>query len=210
MKLYQFAYSPYANKVRKVLELKRLKHEVIEVPYLERAEVVRWTNQVVLPILVDGDRGVADSPAITAYLDDRYSPNLRPGVAAAIESWVDSTLEDVAFRIASPAVEQKVAALNGGRDDARAMYRYVKERKFGVGCIEAWARDRTQLTARLRALVAMLAQPSPFFLGDAPTLADAAVYGNFYMLEWAMPGWVARELPHLVEWYERIDREGRV
>ena len=59
------------------------------------------------------------------------------------------------------------------------------------------------LTARLRALVASL-RPSPFLLGDKPTVADAAVYGNFWMLEWAMPGWVARELPHLTEWYERI------
>lgn len=203
MKLYQFAYSPYAAKVRKVLELKRLPHEVIEVPYLDRREVVRLSNQVVLPMLVDGDRAIADSPAITAYLDERYAPNLRPGVAAAIESWADSTFEDVAFRIASPAVEPKVAALNGGRDDARAMYRYVKERKFGVGCIDAWARDQTQLTAKLRALATML-RPDSFLLGDEPTLADAAVYGNLFMLEWAMPGWVARELPHLAEWYARI------
>jgi glutathione S-transferase len=203
MKLYQFAYSPYAAKVRKVLELKRLAHECIEVPYLDRQDVVRLTHQVVVPVLVDGDRAIYDSPAITAYLDDRYSPSLRPGVAAAIESWADTTLEDVAFRIASPAVEPKVAALNGGRDDARAMYRFVKERKFGAGCIDAWARDRTQLTARLRALVDTL-RPSPFLLGDEPTLADAAVYGNFWMLEWATPGWVAREVPHLAEWYARI------
>ena len=207
MKLYQFAYSPYAAKVRKVLELKRLEYECIEVPYLDRQEVVRLTNQVVVPVLVDGDRAIHDSPAITAYLDDRYSPNLRPGVAAAIESWADTTLEDVAFRIASPAVEPKVAALNGGRDDARAMYRFVKERKFGAGCIDAWARDRTQLTARLRALVEEL-RPAPFLLGDEPTLADAAVYGNFRMLEWAMPGWTAREVPHLAEWYALIERTG--
>jgi glutathione S-transferase len=104
---------------------------------------------VVVPILVDGDRAIHDSPAIT---DEHYTPNIRPGVAAAIESWADTTLEDVAFRIASPAVEPKVAALNGGREDARAMYRFVKERKFGPGCIDAWARDQAQLTSRLRAL----------------------------------------------------------
>jgi glutathione S-transferase len=205
MKLYQFAYSPYAAKVRKVLELKGLAYECIEVPYLDRREVVRWTNQVVVPVLVDGDRAIHDSPAIAAYLDDRYSPNLRPGVAAAIESWSDTTLEDIAFRIASPAVEPKIAALNGDRDDARAMYRFVKERKFGAGCIDAWARDQTQLTARLCAMVESL-RPSPFLLGDAPTLADAAVYGNFWMLEWAMPGWVWREVPHLADWYARIDK----
>jgi glutathione S-transferase len=87
------------------------------------------------------------------------------------------------------------------------VYRFVKERKFGPGCIDSWARDSAQLKARLRALVTSLA-PSPFMLGDRPTLADAAIYGNFYMLEWAMPGWVARELPQLAEWYALMERTG--
>jgi hypothetical protein len=30
------------------------------------------------------------------------------------------------------------------------------------------------------------------------------VWGNFFMLEWAMPGWVAEHLPGLSEWYTRV------
>ncbi|HUS33332.1 MAG TPA: glutathione S-transferase family protein [Kofleriaceae bacterium] len=221
LRLYQFAYSPYAAKVRLVLDLKGLAYDLIEVPYMDRTEVVRLTNQVVVPVLTD-DRGgssaesriaIHDSPRITAYLDEHYAPNLRPTAAAVVfEQWADSTFEDVAFRIASPMVEPRMAALNGGRIDAAGMYRFVKERKFGAGCIDQWARDTPALTARLRDLAAPLARTltgQPYLLGAEPTLADAAVWGNLYMLESVAAGWVARELPELAAWYARLAERTR-
>lgn len=213
IRLYQFAYSPYAAKVRLVLDLKRLDYDLIEVPYLDRTEVMRLTHQIVVPVLTDGAVTLHDSPRITAHLDERYAPNLRPTAAAVVfEQWADGAFEDIAFRIASPLVEPRMAALNGGREDARGMYRFIKERKFGPGCIDHWARTTPELTARLRELAAPLARTlaeSPFLLGAEPTLADAAVWGNLYMLEWASPGWVARELPALTPWYARLAERTR-
>jgi glutathione S-transferase len=180
---------------------------------MDRTEVARLTNQVVLPILTDGETAIHDSPRITAYLDERYAPNLRPTAAAVVfEQWADSTFEDVAFRIASPMVERRITELNQGRADARAMYRYVKERKFGSGCVDQWARDTPALTSRLRDLAAPLArtlEAQPYLLGADPTLADAAVWGNLAMLEWASPGWVAREMPELAAWYARLAERTR-
>lgn len=213
LRLYQFAYSPYASKVRLVLHLKGLAFDLVEVPYMDRTEVVRLTNQVVLPILTDGDTAIHDSPRITAYLDERYAPNLRPTAAAVVfEQWADAVFEDVAFRIASPMVEAKITELNSGRTDARGMYRYVKERKFGPGCIDQWARDTPSLIARLRTLAAPLArtlETQAFLLGAEPTLADAAIWGNLAMLEWTSPGWVAKEMPELASWYARLAERTR-
>lgn len=203
MKLYQFAYSPYAAKVRKYLELQRRTFTIVEVPYMERHEVAALSGQIVLPILVDGPTVVADSARITAYLDGAT----RDATAVVYEAWADTILEDVAFRLASAPVEKRMVELNRGREDARAMYRFVKERKFGAGCIDAWAAQSPTLVAKLRALLAPLAQKlqaQPFLLGASPTLADAAVWGNLHMLDWAMPGWVARELPELAAWYGRM------
>ena len=212
MKLFQFAYSPYAAKVRKCLELKGLAHELVEVPYLDRQEVAQLTGGIiVLPVLADGDQVICDSPRITDHLDRHYAPTLRPpplGAAGAVfESWCDQVFEDVAFRLASPAVEERIAELNGGRQDARAMYRFIKERKFGTGCIDSWRDHAPELRDRLRALAAPLARTvveQPFLLGARATIADAAVYGNLYMLDWAMPGWVATSMPELSAWYERV------
>jgi glutathione S-transferase len=200
--------------VRKCLELKSLAHELVEVPYMDRQKVAELTGGVImLPVLADGATVVCDSPRITAYLDQRYAPSLRPApllaAASVFESWADQVLEDVAFRLASPVVERRVAALNGGREDARAMYRFVKERKFGGGCIDAWARGAGELTDRLQAMLAPLGrtlEAQPFLLGARATVADAAVYGNLFMLEWGTPGWVAAHAPGLVEWYARIER----
>lgn len=203
MKLYQFAYSPYAAKVRKYLQIKNRAFDVIEVPYMERQEVAKLSGQVVLPVLVDGATVVADSARITGYLDGAN----RDAVAVVFEQWADSVLEDVAFRLASPGVEKRMIEINPGREDARAMYRFVKERKFGAGCIDQWAANSKELTAKLRALLAPLAvklAAQPFLLGERPTLADAAVWGNLAMLEWATPGFVAREVPEINEWFRRL------
>ena len=203
MKLYQFIYSPYAAKVRKYLELQKRSFDIVEVPYMDRQEVAKLSGQIVLPVLVDGATVVADSARITAYLD---GPN-RDAAAVVFEQWADSVFEDVAFRLASPHVEKRMIELNPGREDARAMYRYVKERKFGAGCIDQWAANSKELTAKLRALLAPLTAKlaaQPFLLGDKPTLADAAVWGNLAMLEWATPGFVAREVPEISEWFRRL------
>jgi len=77
----------------------------------------------------------------------------------------------------------------------------VKERKFGAGCVDAWERDREALVARVRHLLAptlRTLRARPFLFGDAPTLADAALYGNCAMLAEASPtilGAIAEELP---------------
>jgi len=45
-------------------------------------------------------------------------------------------VEDIAFRVASPGLEKRMASHNGGRADASAWFRWIKERKFGPGCIQ--------------------------------------------------------------------------
>jgi glutathione S-transferase len=212
MKLYQFSYSPFAAKVRKCLELKGLAFEIVEVPYMDRRELVALTGgSILVPVLADGPTVVSNSPRITAYLDERYPPSLRPGPlggpVTVFEQWADEILEDVAFKIAAPTQEQTMAARNGGRQDAAAMYRFVKERKFGVGCIDAWRAGEAQLIEKLSALLAPLAvtvAEQPYFFGERPTVADAAVYGIFYMLDSVLPGRLASLAPGLVDWYRRV------
>src|SRR4051794_12754069 len=101
MKLYQFAFSAYATKVRKCLQLKGLAFEQIEVPYLDRRALLAVTGGTIsVPVLEDGGEVVADSPRITAYLDRRYPRSLREDpLAEILESWSDNVLEDTAFRL---------------------------------------------------------------------------------------------------------------
>jgi glutathione S-transferase len=159
-------------------------------------------------VLEDEGRVVTDSARITAYLDERYPPSLRGDpLAVVIEQWAEGPLEDVAFRVATPGLEARFAQLQGGREDARALFRLVKERRYGAGCVEAWRRDADALSVRLCDLLAPVAEAvarRPFLLGETPSLADAAVYGQLVMVECGAPGWIAVRMPSLRDWSERV------
>ncbi len=209
MRLYSFWYSPYVAKVKKCLELKGLAFDVVEVPYLDRRELVAKTGGYVhVPVLEDGAEVVTDSARIAAYLDARYRPSLREDpLAVVVEQWAEGPLEDAAFRVAAPGMEDRFAELQGGREDARAIWCLMKERRYGAGCIDAWRRDRDALTLNLTEMLAPIASVvarRPFLLGDAPTLADAAVYGQFFMLEAAKPGWIAAHAAAMSPWFVRV------
>jgi glutathione S-transferase len=209
MRLFGFSFSPYVTKVRRCLELKGLPYTYVEVPYLDRRELLALTGGYVhVPVLEDGGTVVTDSARITAWLDEHYAPSLRADpLAVLIEGWADNVLEDVAFRIGCPLIESELPRLFGGRDDARALWRLFKERRFGPGCIEAWARDAEALNSRASQLLQPLAfkmLSQPFLLGTTPSLADVAVYGQLSFLELASPGWVVDRAPGLEAWFRRV------
>jgi glutathione S-transferase len=190
MKVYRFAYSPYARKIEMALELLGIGHEKIEVPYGDRSELVAATGgYLYVPVLVDDDGTVVtESRRIAERLIARPDgaatllPSPWEGPIWAYCDWVDGPLEDVMFRIASPVVRDHFFA----RPADAAMYVLIKERKFGAGCVDAWEKDRAQLIARGRELLAPSARTlaaQPFLFGARPTLADAALYGQFAMLE---------------------------
>jgi glutathione S-transferase len=188
MKLYQFEYSPYARKVRLLLELLPRKHELVEVGYTDREELARLTGgYIYVPVLVEDDgRVFVESRAICEHLLASESarhlvPSPLEGPIWAYADFADGPLENVLFRIASPKIRD---LRHSGF--ARALYVLVKERKFGAGCVDAWERNRGELIAEARRLLAptlRTLEARPFLFGDAPTLADAALYGSCAMLE---------------------------
>jgi glutathione S-transferase len=212
MRLLQFAYSPFAAKIRKVLELKGIAFEIVNVPYLDRRELVELTGGTLqIPVLEDGARVMDESARITAYLDETYQPSLREDpLSVVIEGWADNVLEDVTFRLGSPGVFDRFAELEGGRKDAPAFFRLVKERRWGPGCIDAWRASERALTERTVALLRPIGRTlaeRPFVLGQLASLADAAIYGQLFMVEIGLPGFVERELPALDGWYRRVAAE---
>ncbi|HEX6272917.1 MAG TPA: glutathione S-transferase family protein [Polyangiaceae bacterium] len=192
MKLYRFRYSPYARKVQMLLDLMGRAHELVEVPYGDRTELATVTGgYVYVPVLVtDEGKVLVESRDICEALlaadaSKRLLPSPLDGPIWAYADFCDGPLEDVLFRIASPAVRDAWPSASD-----RALYVLIKERKFGAGCVTAWERDRDVLVTKARHLLAptlaTLAQ-RPFLFGERPTLADAALYGLGAMLEEANP-----------------------
>jgi glutathione S-transferase len=210
MKLYRFLWSPYALKVQMVLDLLGARYEAIDVPYSNRSELARVTGgYVYVPVLVDdAGRVITESRDICEHLlSDERGARLVPapwqGAIWAYADFVDGPLEDVMFRIASPAVR------DAWRDPGdRALYVLIKERKFGPGCVDAWQRDQDALIRRARKLLAPTVSTlaaRPFLFGDAPTLADAAVYGVCKMLSLADPRLLTRLAEPLQPFVQRLE-----
>jgi len=210
MKLYRFRYSPYARKVQMLLDLQGLRYEIVEVAYSNRTELARLTGgYVYVPVLVDDDGSVVtESRPICERLlaregGARLVPSPWEGPIWAYSDFVDGPLEDVLFRVSSPSVRD---AWSDPGD--RALYVLVKERKFGAGCVDAWERDRAGLVARARQLLAPTLRTlaaRPFLFGDAPTLADAALYGQCAMLEACGPKLLAMVAEELVPYARRLE-----
>lgn len=206
LRLLQFSYSPYAAKVRVALKLERLECEVVEVPYLAREELVAVSGDVVVPVLVDGATVVTDSPRIVGYLEQKGGvPLTTEPLSVVLEQWADETFEEVAFRAACPGLEDFLRKTQGA--EARAMFRLIKERKYGAGIIERWRAEADVWVAKTKAMLAPLEatlRTRPFLLGGAPSVADCAVVGQLHMLEVAQPGFVRAHAPGLTEWFTML------
>ena len=209
-KLFRFRYSSYARKVQVLLEMLGAPHEVVDVPYGDRSELVRVTGgYIYVPVLVDDDgRLITESRDICEHLlrgeaGARLVPPPWQGPIWAYADFVDGALEDVLFRLVSPAIRDAWPS-----PAERALYVLIKERKFGAGCVDAWHRDRDALIAKAQRLLAptfATFTARPFLFGDAPTLADAALYGCCMMLEEADPALFARLGAPLVAFARRVE-----
>lgn len=204
MKLFEFSYSPYARKVRAVLDLLGVEYEAVEVPYGDRSELVAVTGGYLqVPVLVNEAEVLTDSRAICEQLlerDARLTPSPFEGPIWAYADFCDGPLEDVLFRIATPSLVGRKAT-----PQERALFVYVKERKFGSGCVQQWAAEHAGLIAKGRKLLeptARTLEAQPFLFGATPTLADAALYGNLVMLAAAdpvLPAQLGHVFPAFVE-----------
>jgi len=200
MKLYRFRYSPYARKVQMLLDLLGARYDLIEVPYSDRTEIATVTGgYIYVPVLVDeAGKVITESRDICEHLvaseaGARLVPAPWEGPIWAYADFADGPLEDVLFRIASPAVRDAWPSASD-----RALYVLIKERKFGAGCVDAWQRDQERLIVKAKRLLAPTSGPwrrASCLFGATPTLADAALYGLCKMLEEAD----ARLLPRIAE-----------
>lgn len=210
MKLYRFRYSPFARKVQCVLDLLGARYDRVEVTYRDRDELATLTGgYIYVPVLVDdAGRVHTESRDICEFLVQgdgaRLVPSPLEGPIWAYHDFVDGPLEDPTFRIASPGVRDAWST-----PGERALYVLIKERKFGAGCVDRWEREQPALIAEAQKLLAPTLKTlakRDFLFGDAPTLADASLYGVCKMLEEADPKLLPRLAEPLVEFVRRVDR----
>ncbi len=213
MKLYRFPHSNYAWKVQASLELGKVPFEIVDVPLVDRTELVAVSGGMHVPVVVTDDgRMIRDSRVILQTLaaeDERIGalvPAHLAGPVWAYCDWTDGPFEDVMFRMASPGIR---AAFRTPLE--RALFTLVKERRWGAGAVDAWAEQRAEFLVKARDLL----QPTlrtlahvPWVMGDRPTLADPALYAQLAMCAYADPTLVGGLGDGLAPWIQRMRAAG--
>jgi glutathione S-transferase len=86
-------FSTNCERVALAAAHKRLSVEWVDVPYDERSLVEKVSGQPLVPVLLDGDLVLPDSPAILRYLEERWpDPPLyprEPARRAEVETFLD-------------------------------------------------------------------------------------------------------------------------
>lgn len=209
-RLFQFISSPFCAKVRKLLEYKGVEYEVFEVDYLERKELLAASGQLMVPALsIDGET-IAGSDRIALRLEERCpEPTIFPrgfrGLHQALAHYIDNALEDALFRAAIP---DEIAHWRSRGSDREAMWRLVRERKYGDGFCDRMVREHA---AHWDSAMAALA-PFEEQLGAGPFLtsriglADFCLYGQLYYFAFRGELKIPGTMPNLRAFFGRIDR----
>lgn len=160
MKLYHHPLSGHAHRARLFLSLLGADAEIVDVDLAagehKSAQFLALNRFGQLPVLVDGDTVVADSNAILIYLAKKFGPSDwlpdEPEAASAVQRWLSVAAGQIAF---GPAAARLITVFGAGFNAEE-----VIARAHGVlSVMEEELEGKTWITG-----------------GDAPTVADVALY----------------------------------
>jgi glutathione S-transferase len=187
IRLYGHPLSGHSHRVELLLALLRLPHERIDVDLAKgahKAPAFLARNPFgQVPVIEDGEIVVADSNAILAYLAGRYDASGQwlprdPLAAARVQQWLSVAAGPLAF---GPAAARLVTVFGAKLDHDRAK----------------------AIAAQLYAVLDPHLAPRRFLVGDAPTIADVALYS--YTAHAPEGGVSLEAYPHVRAWLARIE-----
>ena len=170
-------------------------------------DVIGFSRQGRVPVLIYGDTVVFDSWTIANYLEDTYPdrPSLFGGaggraLARFVNSWADTTQLGGMIRMVVADIHAHV------QEKDKTYFRESREKRFGA-TLEDVMGDREQRLPAFRASLDPLRltlKSQPFLAGEAPAYADYIVFGGF---QWCRCISDFKLLEHddpVAQWRERI------
>jgi glutathione S-transferase len=176
-------FSPYCWRIRLALAHKKLAVATIPWRFTEKAAIAA-SGQGLVPVLVDGDRWVADSWNIATYLEDTYphAPSLFGGDTGRNLTRHYSSMADGLVSAIFPFIALDI--FDRVAEEDRDYFRTTREKRIGM-TLEDFVADRQAKLPAFRANLTPLRRTlmaQPFLAGDQPLYADYAVFGPF---QWA-------------------------
>jgi glutathione S-transferase len=183
--LHHYDFSPFAEKIRLALGLKRAAwRSVIAPSVMPKPELTALTGGYRhIPVLQIGADVYCDTRTIARELDRRFpdAPLQTPatrGLAVAIEAWAERDLfwpiaryvSGINADTVSPQLHVDRAALRGKPTPSNARLKAVATRNLGL------------MRSQLPVVEDLLAHGRDWLVGDAPGQADLAAYHGLWFL----------------------------
>ena len=210
-KLYQFLGSPFCAKARKLLAFKGVEFEVVEVDYLERKELLTASGQIMVPaVTLDNGEMIVDSARIAMRLEELYpEPTIFPpgwrGIHLVLADFIDNHLEE---RVYAVALADELAYYSKQGPDRAALWRLIRERKYGAGFVDRAIADHSANWKQARDALAPFEERLanvPFLTGRIG-LADFALYGQLFYLAFTGELKIPADMKNLRAFFGRVDR----
>jgi len=211
VRLYQFVTSPFCAKIRKILDYKGIDYELVEVDYVDRRNLLQASGQMMVPALtLPSGETITESDLIADRLEVAYpEPTIFPahwrGIHIGLARYFDTEIEDALFRA---AVTDEIEHYRRLGPDREALWRLVRERKYGIGFCDQMVRDQAANLERAAARLAPFDETlerRAFLLGQIG-YADFALYGQLYYLGFTGEVKIPAQLANLRAFYDRMDR----
>jgi|GEM_PF-83401 len=191
LRLYQYPYSPFCIPIELALKHSGIPYEVVNLSTGDPAPVIKLTKGdcYMVPVLEDlfNHEVIYDKTGdeVPRYIENiapltRLFPSEVDGIHRIFLHYIENECESWGFKVCDAYGENWIKT-----DLERGLHRRHKERKFGMGCLEAWRKDTNQLIEGFHRAVQPFEQilaDRPFLTGNQPVYADYAlcgVIGNF-------------------------------
>lgn len=199
-------FSPHCWKARMALAHKGLDAERRPWRFHDK-EVIAFSGQGSVPVLVDDGETVCDSWRIALYLESRYpdAPALFAGdgavaLAGFVNAWADGALLPAIVRIILLDIYNCLDPAD------RSYFRTSREKRFGQS-LETFVADRPAHLAALGQVLTPLRQAlkgQDYLCGAAPAYADYCVFGMFMWARCTSPVVLLDEDDPVFFWRERL------
>jgi glutathione S-transferase len=225
--LYQFAISPFCDKIRRVLHLKKIPYRTHEIPLLETPTTLKRVNPIgKVPALDDGGRVIADSTEIARYLDDKVpAPPLYPSsprdraLCHVLEDWADESLYfyEVRMRLTFPHnARRTIDALTKEEPAAvRKLAPYLVPQVMRLQAGQQGIGKKPEAMVVREAerhvdAVAALLDGASWLVGGAISIADIAVFAQLHCIRTTDEGGpMIAARPAVAAWMDRVDAATR-
>jgi|SRR5208282_488227 len=199
-------FSPYCWRVRLGIEHKGLSVETIPWRFTDK-QVIAFSGQGRVPVLVDSGTTVVGSWAIANHLEQRYPehPSLFDGaggkaLARFVETWTDTVLMPAMMPL---IITDLFAHLH---ENDRDYFRSSREQRLGMSLEQAGANRESRVDGFRRTLEPLRAtfKMQPFLGGEEPNYGDYIAFGAFMWARSVSPFKILKNDDPISEWRGRV------